>query len=321
MRDGSNRKRPAVLSLTGLVEAAGVLALAATLLAFLGSRHWVAELMTHYPAQYAVVLLLAAMVGLGRRRRWLPWLFAGGMVANLVVLVPGYFRFEVAAGRQGGAVRVLSMNVLASNGSYQRMVQAVSARQPDVLLVIELTPEGVRALQAIHAEFPHRLLEPSTGNFGIGLYSRLPWTSCELVQFGPAGVPSIEARLRVGGRDVTLVGTHPVPPSSGANAGDRDAHLLAVAERCRGMDTPVVLVGDLNATPWSPVFKRLKRAGGLADTLAGRGWQPTWPAPLRFAGIPIDHCLVSEEWRVAERSTGPAVGGDHLPLFVDLRLP
>ncbi|MCP5521506.1 MAG: endonuclease/exonuclease/phosphatase family protein [Verrucomicrobiales bacterium] len=321
MKGESNRRRPLLLRLTGVVEAAGMLALVATLVALLAGVHWVAALAVHYPAQYAAVLLVATILSLAGRRRSQAALFAAGMVVNLAILLPGWWRVEVPGGTAGSALRVLSMNVLASNGSYDRIRNAISVRHPEVLVVIELTPEGARQLESIHGEFPHRRLDPSPGNFGIGLYSRLPLLSCESVVIGPAGVPSLQARFRVGEREVTLVATHPVPPITGANARDLEAQLLGVGERCRETAGPVVLVGDLNTTPWSPVFRRLKKAGGLQDTLAGRGWQPTWPAPLGFAGIPIDHCLVSEEWRVAERSTGPAVGGDHLPLFVDLRLP
>lgn len=323
MKEERNRKRSSLLSLTGLVEAAGMVALAATILAFLGGRHWVAELVTHYPAQYAALLLLATLISLLRRRRWWAGIFAAGLVTNLAILAPGWLRTEAPDGSQGESLRVLSMNVLASNGSYERIRDAIEVRRPDVLVVMELTPEGARELESIHADFPHRVLEASPGNFGIGLFSRLPLESREVLELGPAGVPSLEVQLELGRRLVRLLATHPLPPTSAANAGARNEQLRAAGERCRSRETPVVLIGDLNTTPWSPVFRALTGEGihALRDTLAGRGWQPTWPAPLRFAGIPIDHCLVSKEWRVAERSTGPAVGGDHLPLFVDLRLP
>jgi endonuclease/exonuclease/phosphatase (EEP) superfamily protein YafD len=36
--------------------------------------------------------------------------------------------------------------------------------------------------------------------------------------------------------------------------------------------------------------------------------------------LPLDHCLVSEDIRVADVKTGEAIGSDHLTLVVELEL-
>lgn len=38
-------------------------------------------------------------------------------------------------------------------------------------------------------------------------------------------------------------------------------------------------------------------------------------------GIPIDHVLVTRQWRVVEGGRGPDLGSDHLPLRFTLALP
>ncbi|MDA0275619.1 MAG: hypothetical protein O3A06_12010 [Proteobacteria bacterium] len=56
-----------------------------------------------------------------------------------------------------------------------------------------------------------------------------------------------------------------------------------------------------------------RRASGLA---------PTWPASAAgLMGVPIDHLLVTCQWRVVAGRAGPNLGSDHLPVLATLELP
>jgi len=62
---------------------------------------------------------------------------------------------------------------------------------------------------------------------------------------------------------------------------------------------------------------------GAQYKIDGFGYQATWPAndwPVGgdYAGIPIDHALLTTALTTAHRSIGPAVGSDHLPLIVHI---
>lgn len=81
--------------------------------------------------------------------------------------------------------------------------------------------------------------------------------------------------------------------------------------------SPVLLLGDLNVSPWSPYFRRLLRESGLRDSSQGRGVRPTWPTFNPLMLIPIDHCLYSPGIAIVNRQTGPHVGSDHFPVIVD----
>ena len=100
----------------------------------------------------------------------------------------------------------------------------------------------------------------------------------------------------------------------------RDGQFRSLAKFVRTLTEPVILMGDLNATPFSPAFVDFLRASRLRDSRLGYGNQATWPAALRRAGIAIDHCLVSPQVQVTGRQIGGDVGSDHLPVIVDLSL-
>lgn len=104
----------------------------------------------------------------------------------------------------------------------------------------------------------------------------------------------------------------------------RDNHLRRAAEADtlrRALDretVPVVVLGDLNATPHEWVFGRLAR--GLQDggkEGGGLRWGATWHR--RFPIARIDHALVSPALRVVDAANPPLGISDHKPLAVRLR--
>jgi endonuclease/exonuclease/phosphatase (EEP) superfamily protein YafD len=101
----------------------------------------------------------------------------------------------------------------------------------------------------------------------------------------------------------------------------RNGQLRAIAARAKKSNAPVIVLGDLNFTPWSPYFRELLRDGGLRNTSQGHGLHASWPALLPMGRIPLDHCLVSPEIRVSNKQVGPYIGSDHLPVMVEVLVP
>jgi endonuclease/exonuclease/phosphatase (EEP) superfamily protein YafD len=151
----------------------------------------------------------------------------------------------------------------------------------------------------------------------IALYSRLPLSRAKIVYIGAAGVPSVIAEVEVAGERATVISTHPLPPAGSSYSRWRNDQLEKIPEFVGNATSPVLLLGDLNVTPWSHHFRRLLKRTGLRDASQGRGVQPTWPTHNRLLRIPIDHCLHSPEIVVVQKEIGPHVGSDHFPVIVD----
>lgn len=97
----------------------------------------------------------------------------------------------------------------------------------------------------------------------------------------------------------------------------RNEQLEEIAEFVRDKPGHVVVLGDLNVTPWSKSFQKFTESANLRDSRRGFGVNATWPAWLGGLGIPIDHCLVSEGIVVRNVETGESVGSDHRPLIAE----
>lgn len=283
---------------------------AATLLDPLG---WPWELPAHFRVQFLTLLGAVALGALAARRRVMAAssfsfaLFLWGLSGAPARPAPCH---EPARG--GEVFRLCSFNVYTANRDFDATLRFLRTNAFDVVFLMEVDRRWLAALEALRPEYPFLAAEPREDNFGVALLARRAPLRHEVLELGPAGVPSIDADFGA----VRLVGTHPLPPGGRDMAELRDAQLRAVAAHVRG-GTRVLLAGDLNCTPWTAPFRALAKAGGLRDTSPGFGWQPTWPSP--FPGllrIPIDHALVTTDLTCVARSVGPDLGSDHRPLLV-----
>jgi endonuclease/exonuclease/phosphatase (EEP) superfamily protein YafD len=292
----------------------------ATLTGFLGKLGWLLELSSHFPLHLAVVSgLLTCTLALKRRWRWVA--FSGALTTINAMLVLAVL---LPAGRSipasGQRLRLVSVNVHTPNLRTELVMEFLQKTDADVVLLMEVNQRWMDALSSLSNRYPEIIKEPRSDNFGIALFNRIASTNSVVVYLGEAEVPSISTTLLINGQAVRLLGTHPLPPGSAEYARARNDQLGAIAAKVRESPAPMIVLGDLNATPWSPYFRQLLRVSGLWNTSQGRGLQGTWPAGLPAGRIPLDHCLVSSSLHVMDRKLGPQVGSDHLPVIIDLQL-
>jgi endonuclease/exonuclease/phosphatase (EEP) superfamily protein YafD len=308
------------LSPSGLLEVATLLLWMATAAGFLGRTWWIFELTSHFRPHLAVCLLGLGVIWTWKRR-W-PLALGSGTFAVINAAVVSSLLLPLAqpAPAGGKEVRLASINVHTANQRGDLVRDFLHGAEADFILLLEVNERWMNDLSGLRVSHQHLLADPREDNFGIALFSRVPLTDASVIELGEAGVPSVTAEVQVGDTKLTLLGTHPLPPGTAAYARLRNGQLRDIAAWTRAQTNPVVVLGDLNITPWSPYFRDLLREGGLKSASQGRGLRGSWPTWLPVGRILLDHCLVSPSIRVVNRQFGPHVGADHLPIVVDLRL-
>ncbi|WP_114942867.1 endonuclease/exonuclease/phosphatase family protein [Microvirga calopogonii] len=240
--------------------------------------------------------------------------------------------------------RILTYNVhrcLGTDGrlSPSRIADVIAAYEPDVVALQELDvgrlrTGGIDQAHAIaqslgmHVHF-HASLKVLEEEYGNAILTHRP---SQLVKAdalpGWARKPGLEprgalwARMQIGGAEVQVINTH-----LGLRRHERLAQIDTLLgpqwlghQACR---EPVILVGDLNATPRSRAYRRL--ASHLWDA------QAQLPLPRPKATFPsclpmlrIDHVFVSRSVRVLRvetvRTPLARVASDHLPLLVEFQV-
>jgi len=312
---GDGRRSGAGQLIRRVLVAAGGVVSGLTLAGFASGLWWPLELVCHFRMQYLVALAVIALALVLLRMARAAGVFAAFCAVNLALIVPFYV--APAGGGSSVPLRAMMINVHTANRGAGVVKAATRKYNPDFLLLLEVDAWWLLALDDLSDAYPYSIKQPRPDNFGIALFSKVPFVKAEIVSIGAAGVPSVAAEVLFDGRPFMVFGTHPLPPVGADYARLRNEQFVVIAEFVRQIDSPVLLLGDLNITQWSHFFDRLLEEAGLHDSSPGHGFQPTWPVHNVLLRIPIDHCLHSDGIKIVDRQVGPDVGSDHYPLIVD----
>lgn len=276
-----------------------------------GKPLWLLDLASHWQWLYLAGIAACAGYLSIHNRRW--------MLVFLALPIPFLTASPVLppqpASTMERGLKIASANAHLDNTDATRLHDWIISTSPDLVVVSEVSPGFGKQLDLMF-EYPHRIIQPSYGPFGIALLSKLPIKDSSILKDGD-GIPHIAAELIMGDQPIRVVAIHPMPPLSPEYHQARDQNLLALVKENMAGGIPAVIAGDFNATPWSTGFAQLdslnwRRASGL---------RPTWPFwGHGLFGIPIDHVIASNRWRLLGNTIGPDIGSDHYPVLVRLSL-
>jgi endonuclease/exonuclease/phosphatase (EEP) superfamily protein YafD len=302
--------------------------LAATVCAAAARYFWLFDLAVHFRVQYAAIGLVGFILLLVARAPAWALLALGVAAFNAMDAAPTLVTHPVSLPRVAGEaatgdpvrLRVASINVLYANDEYSRVAEFVRRERPDAVAMLEMTAKWRQALAGLDKIYPHRYQTTGVGGRGMTFWTRLPMKNASVLPIGVRQEPAIQATLEVQGREIRVFAVHTTWPLAPASAARRNQQLALLAERARAVTEPLVVIGDMNITPFSPHFQDLLAEGKLRSAAEGFGWQASWPSFFPPAGIQIDHALVNSRVSVEHFTRGAATGSDHLPIVADLVL-
>lgn len=217
----------------------------------------------------------------------------------------------------------MTANLLHDRGDPEDLARVLSETEPDVVVTQELSPD---CAQVLADTFQHHHLRPAHDFKGRGIASRLP------AQFGDIAMPVREATWAILGFDgglIRLVGMHLVnpiefPPWRSVRRRTEQLDALFDWTDSGDDDVPLLVAGDMNASPGWPAYRKMARRwrdlvveasdSELRNPEPTWAWRPGWPRVLR-----IDHVLgmgVSATWF----DVVPIAGSDHHAVVVDVQI-
>jgi endonuclease/exonuclease/phosphatase (EEP) superfamily protein YafD len=208
------------------------------------------------------------------------------------------------------AVRVAAVNLLYSSTRIPEVGDVLAAIDADVIVFTELTPEHAAALHThgMAGRYTQRCEHPGDHAAGIGVWSRLPLVEKRQPD---ADRGSLDVALTSGAGELRMLAVHPLTPVEDVDLWQQG--LAEIGSHVSGIDAPVLVVGDFNATYWHPPFRRLT-GDGLTDAhvVHGRGLSVSWPTDLVIPPfVRLDHVLTGNGLIPTEIVDFDVPGSDH----------
>ncbi len=283
--------------------------------------YWIIDILSHFPFQYALISLVLMSVCLWKKAV-LQAVLSGFLVIFNIGTIINVGETIQASGRTGSVFKVYSANIYRFNKDFAKLKRDIAKEDPEIVLLIEVTPENIKQLKPVIRNFPYHIEFAPVGTLNIGVIflSKFPVLNYQTQQMSDLGNVLLEAILDINQKKVAFYALHYRNPTYVQEFSIRKEQFLRLAGEVADKPVPVIVAGDFNATPYSPIFRKLLKISGLKDSREGFGWQPSWPTSFPLLWIPIDHILISPEIQVHKRATGSYIGSDHYPIFAELSM-
>jgi endonuclease/exonuclease/phosphatase family metal-dependent hydrolase len=281
---------------------------------------WLIDLCAHFPVQYGLLAVVLCGICLWRRH-----LALGGVAlllagVNLSVFI-SYRPHTAGFPPHNTTLRLYLANVWRFNTHLGTLSKEIERLNADCVFLMEVTPNHLPALQPLLNQFPVRLVHPMPDTTGFVFLSRHAVANSQIITSPEHGNRAIlVAELQLPQTTLMLYGIHPKAPVWRPRFHKRNALFWWLAEQVRAKALPTIVVGDFNATPFSPAFQAFLDRSSLVDPRRQHGWHPSWPSYMPLCWLPIDHILVSSAFRVHHFSTTPSIGSDHAPVFAEVEV-
>jgi endonuclease/exonuclease/phosphatase (EEP) superfamily protein YafD len=229
---------------------------------------------------------------------------------HLTSILP-YYQTVAGFGGSGRSIRVVSVNLSKDNPTPLTLANWVRQQSPDVIVLLEASGRSEIVPEWLARDYPFQQSCARNGHCSTIIMSRL--APSRMIPFARGDSENRKALSAAAMEfpDFALVGVH---LSRAFSVARQHAELAELAQDVAPLaHRQLVVVGDWNASPLMHDMRKFGAETGLTNV---DGIRPTWP---QIALLPFDQVWVGQEVGVIASGSGPALGSDHHPIWLQFR--
>ncbi|MBN2545011.1 MAG: endonuclease/exonuclease/phosphatase family protein [Spirochaetes bacterium] len=287
---------------------------------------WIFDIFTHFRIHYIISVIALNVLFLFFRRFFLFTLSIISLFINLSFLNPikiNYFVKHKPYIEKKEGIRTMFYNIYWYKNNITKNTNYISEIKPDIVILAEVSPNTFRLYKERLKDFAYSNYSDNPNDDepdnGIALFSKIkPENDIKIIIFEKWTCPSLQIDIKINGKIISVIGTHPYSPINKNRKLGRDKQFILLSDYIKNQSNPVLLIGDFNSTIWQKEFQYLVKNAELINSMDKFGLQPSWPASMpAFLRITIDHVLYQKEIELYNKFLGSLKGSDHLPVIAD----
>jgi endonuclease/exonuclease/phosphatase (EEP) superfamily protein YafD len=279
---------------------------------FWARESWHLDVLVNFRVQFALAATLGVGLALLARRRVWMGLFAAVLALNLLEILRPPDTVEPAAGER--VHTIIAYNVYSRNERMEDVLAWLRDQEPDAFFLLEYERwmrEPLAVLEQPREEGGGGYTRSFRLNRSICLYSRLPFTE----RLSTHGLTAFEIELPGRDESLLLAGIHLESPRDPRSWAGRNRQLRELVRVLGRFEDPLVMLGDMNCSPYSPYYNDFVEDSGLAPVRAGWLAPITWHGQWPLVFTSIDQAFTSPSVHTVDKTTGPRIGSDHHPII------
>jgi len=279
---------------------------------------WFFTIIDFFRLQYAIIALILLGLSIYHLNLYLITINFLTVAVNVYRIRHFLPRLSQITNKTSKSSDILSINTFKENQNYDDLAKVIKARNPKVLLLMEVTEDLSLSLKDLLDKYPYTLKSDVRDGFKICLYSKDEPSNQKITYHGASKSPLLQADIKINNKIYSIFSGHPKPSFNKAWDDERHVYFKEIEDIIVHTAHPKIILGDFNSVPWEDHFEKFLQKTEMQSTLVNHGYKVTWPVYCLPIGIPMDHILISKNHPYSNLQVGPGVHSDHYPIALNL---